>query len=77
MNSIKAIEGYFVETKESLIFDVKGVLHPYDRIISFLRYYPSANGTRVRNGRKFSKVYKLRDRFEFLQKHYPYYLNKC
>jgi predicted nucleotidyltransferase len=74
MNSIKAIEGYFCETKESLIFDVKGVLHPYDRIISFLRYYPSSNGTRVRNGRKFSKVYKLRDRFEFLQKHYPYYL---
>lgn len=74
MNSIKAIEGYFVETKESLIFDVKGILHPQDRIIAFLRYYPSSKGTRIRNGRRFSKVYNLRDRFEFLQKHYPYYL---
>ncbi len=74
MNSIAAIEGYFVETKESLIFDVKGILHPLDRIIAFLRYYLSPNGTRVRNGNKFSKIYRLSDRFEFLRKHYPHYL---
>ncbi|WP_287585269.1 hypothetical protein [Candidatus Borrarchaeum sp.] len=74
MNSIKAIEGYFVETKESLIFDVKGVLHPMDRIIAFVRYYPSPKGTRIRNGIRFSKIYKLNDRFEFLKKHYPHYL---
>ncbi len=74
MNSTRAIEGYFVETKESLIFDVKGFLHPIDRIIAFIRYYPSPKGTRRRNGIKFSKIYKLRDRFEFLKKRYPHYL---
>lgn len=74
MNSVTAIEGYFVESKESLIFDVKGVLHPTDCIIAFVRYYPSPKGTRIRNGIKYLKVYKLNDRFEFLKKHYPHYL---
>jgi len=74
LSTISALEGYFVETKESLIFDVKGILHPQNRIIAFLRYYPSPNGIRVRNSTKFSKIYHLSDRFEFLKKHYPQYL---
>lgn len=74
MSTITAIEGYFVETRESLIFDVKGILHPQKRIIAFLRYYPSPNGVRVRNNTKYSKIYQLSDRFKFLQNHFPQYL---
>jgi predicted nucleotidyltransferase len=74
LSTITAIEGYFVETKESLIFDVKGILHPQKRIIAFLRYYPSPNGVRVRNNTKYSKIYQLSDRFKFLQNNFPQYL---
>lgn len=34
------MEGDFVETHDHLIFDVKGFLHPQDRVIAFLRYVP-------------------------------------
>jgi hypothetical protein len=34
------LEGDFIETYDHLIFDVKGFLHPKDRIIAFLRYVP-------------------------------------
>ncbi len=40
MSNIFATEGDFIETYENLIFDVKGVLHPIDKIIAFIRYIP-------------------------------------
>ena len=36
-----AFEGDFLETDDGLIFDVKGVLHPEDRKIAYLRYVPA------------------------------------
>jgi predicted nucleotidyltransferase len=35
-----AVEGDFIETKDGIIFDVKGFLHPADRIIAYIRYIP-------------------------------------
>ncbi len=67
-------EGDFIETAEGLIFDVKGLVHPPDRAIAFLRYYPSANGKRERNGQRYDKVYHLAERFDFLKQHYSKYL---
>ncbi|MBD3350653.1 MAG: hypothetical protein GF364_04115, partial [Candidatus Lokiarchaeota archaeon] len=37
---IQALEGDFIETKESLIFDVKGIKHPKNHVIAYLRYFP-------------------------------------
>ncbi len=67
-------EGDFVESKEGLIFDVKGVLHPPERVIAFVRYIPSPKGDRVRRGVKYRKIYDLSARYEFLTTHYPQYL---
>ncbi|MBD3193813.1 MAG: hypothetical protein GF317_02080, partial [Candidatus Lokiarchaeota archaeon] len=69
------IEGDYLETNESnLIFDVKGLLHPVDRIISFIRFYPDDNGERIRNGTQYSKIYDIQKRYAFVRKKYPQYL---
>lgn len=70
----KAREGDFLETVEGLIFDVKGVCHPPDRIISFVRYIPDVEGERERDGRGYRKVYELEERFRFLRERFPQYV---
>ncbi|GAF80335.1 unnamed protein product, partial [marine sediment metagenome] len=71
---IKAREGDLLETHEGFIFDVKGLIHPSERIIAYLRYYPDTNGDRVRKGIRYKKLYSLEDRYEFLETNYPQYL---
>ncbi|MHA1126268.1 MAG: hypothetical protein ACTSO7_11585 [Candidatus Heimdallarchaeota archaeon] len=71
----EAIEGYFLTTKENLVFDVKGIAHPSDRIIAFVRYVPIEYGLEDKPKRKtHSKLYALADRYDFLQKNFPKYL---
>ena len=70
-----AIEGYFVTTKENLVFDVKGITHPDDRIIAFVRYIPIEFGLNDKPKRKtHSKLYALSDRYKFLEENFPNYL---
>ncbi|MBU7015952.1 MAG: hypothetical protein HXS44_00470 [Theionarchaea archaeon] len=70
----KAQEGDFVETKEGLIFDVKGNCHPPDRIISYVRYVPDGSGDRERDGTFYRKIYDLEERSRFLKENYPHYV---
>lgn len=76
------IEGFFLTTKESLIFDVKGVIHPPDRVIAYLRYIPNAlvdkDASKERWGSHF-KVYLLEEREKELKRKFPWYLypSKC
>jgi len=71
----KGVEGDYIETKnDSLFFDVKGVHHPSDRKICFIRFYPHINGVRIKNGKKYKKIYDLQERFSFLRKNHPKYL---
>ena len=70
----RAREGDFIETVEGLIFDVKGLIHPPERFIAYLRYYPDINGERIRQGIRYEKIYALENRFEFLEKKFPQYL---
>ena len=72
----RAREGDFLETVEGLIFDVKGIIHPPDRIIAYLRYYPDESGSRLRDGVRYEKVYDLNARFDILRKKFPFYLFK-
>ena len=67
-------EGDFIESLEGLIFDVKGLIHPPDRVVAFVRYIPDIQGSRARNGKRFRKIYELDDRYRFLASHYPNYL---
>lgn len=75
MDFIKGIEGDYIETKQNnLIFDVKGLLHPNDRKICFLRYYPDPKGDRTKEGKYFKKIYNLNERYSFLREKFPKYL---
>lgn len=60
------VEGYFIITVDGLIFEIKGVIHPKDRVIAYLRYVPVAEGYR--------KVYDLKERESYLQDNYTKYL---
>jgi predicted nucleotidyltransferase len=70
----KAREGDFIETSEGLVFDVKGLIHPPNRIIAFLRYFPDEKGERKRNSERYSKVYSLSKRYALLENRFPQYL---
>ncbi|MHA2392050.1 MAG: nucleotidyltransferase domain-containing protein [Promethearchaeota archaeon] len=75
MKIIKGIEGDYIETKESnLFFDVKGLLHPNDRNICFLRFYPHPEGDRIKEGMKYHKVYNLDNRYSLIRSKYPEFL---
>jgi len=68
-----AREGDFIESVDGLIFDVKGLVHPEDRVVAYVRYYPNPKGDRVRNGVRYSKVYSLTERDALLKTTYPQY----
>ncbi|MFO8017820.1 MAG: hypothetical protein R6U96_04240 [Promethearchaeia archaeon] len=75
MKEIKGIEGDYLQTKETnLFFDIKGLVHPEERKICFIRFYQDPDGDRVRKGKKYTKIYKLAERYEFLKEKYPQYL---
>jgi predicted nucleotidyltransferase len=67
-------EGDFIETRQGLIFDVKGVVHPPDKVIAFIRYYPSKTGKRKSGELSYEKVYSLSRRYAWLKKNFPEYL---
>lgn len=69
-------EGDFLETVNGLIFDVKGLLHPPDRAIAYLRYLPDRRGTRRKADVRYRKVYSLKARTLLLAKRWPEYLHK-
>ena len=72
---LQPIEGFFLVTKDDLIFEVKGNVHPKDRIVAYLRYVPDKTGDRLAiNGTKYKKIYDLSEREEYLKKNYPNYL---
>lgn len=75
MDIPKGIEGDYLQTKENgLFFDVKGLKHPEDRKICFIRFYPDPKGKRKRNGVQYSKIYDINKRYLFLKKNHPEYL---
>ena len=71
----KMREGDFIEAFENLIFDVKGLIHPPNRIIAFPRYFLDEKGERKKRGKSYSKVYSLSKRYILLAESYPQYLN--
>jgi len=75
MDPFQGIEGDYIETKiDNLIFDVKGLLHPKDRKICFIRFYPDNEGDRIREGIHYKKIYNLNERYSFLKENFPKYL---
>ncbi|MBN1330587.1 MAG: hypothetical protein JXA54_14020 [Candidatus Heimdallarchaeota archaeon] len=72
------IEGFFIHSKDDLIFDVKGLSHPNNRIISFVRYVPKKFFLQdnLNELKKYHKLYDLNDRFHFLRDNFPKYIFK-
>jgi predicted nucleotidyltransferase len=68
---MKAREGDLIKTMSNVIFDVKGLVHPSNKIIAFPRFIPSTQGTRQGKNDLYDKVYNLGDRFKYLQKNHP------
>jgi predicted nucleotidyltransferase len=70
----KAREGDLLETTDNIFFDVKGLVHPTNRIVAFLRYVSDPNGDRERDGMRYRKVYALSERYALLEQAFPQYL---
>jgi predicted nucleotidyltransferase len=68
---MQAREGDLIQTDENVIFDVKGLVHPPDKVIAFPRYIPTAEGKRGHGGNLYGKVYNLTERFRYLQHNMP------
>ena len=71
----RLLEGYFIITSNNHIFEIKGDIHPKERLIAYLRYVPDKNGNRVNSdGQTFRKIYELKERENYLKKYLPCYL---
>jgi uncharacterized protein len=68
---MKAREGDLIKTKSNVVFDVKGLVHPPNKVIAFPRFIPSPQGTRQSKDTLYGKVYSLGDRFKYLQENHP------
>jgi hypothetical protein len=69
-------EGDYIKTKDDLFFTVKGLKHPSEYVIAYLRYIPDKAGDREINGVRYKRVYNLNSTTNYLNKNYPEYLNK-
>ncbi|MGB9854888.1 MAG: hypothetical protein ACPLRY_08835 [Candidatus Bathyarchaeales archaeon] len=67
-------EGDFVKTKDGTIFEVKGLVHPSDKIIAFPRFVLDIKGSRIHKNFRYNKIYSLSERFAFLEQKYPHYI---
>ena len=67
-------EGDFLELKDFSIFEVKGLIHPPKKLISYPRYIVDNKGDRLKGHRKYRKIYPLQERQELLIKKYPHLL---
>jgi predicted nucleotidyltransferase len=68
---MRAREGELIRTKNKVIFDVKGLVHPPNKVIAFPRFIPSPQGTRRNQKDLYGKVYSLTERFKFLEQNSP------
>jgi hypothetical protein len=71
---MKAREGDLLETLDGAIFDVKGLAHPNDRIVAFIRFFLAEKGDRKKNALTYRKVYSFSDRYSLLRQKFPTYL---
>jgi len=72
--NIRAREGDLIEAFDGALFDVKGFVHPPNKLIAFIRYVPDPTGDRKRDGVTYRKVYALSERYALLKRAFPQYL---
>ena len=75
METHKILEGFGVETVEKLIFAVKGLVHPPNRLIAYVRYLPDSAGNRIRKGVNYRRVYRFNEQHQIIHIQFPVYLH--
>jgi len=68
---MRAREGELIRTDNQVIFDVKGLVHPPNKLIAFPRYIPSPEGNRRGEKGLYGKIYSFSERFQFLEQNMP------
>lgn len=63
-----------METHDDLVFTIKGLVHPPDRVIAYLRYVSDPAGDRDRAGKRYRRVYRFGEQEAILRAHRPTYL---
>jgi len=71
---MKAREGDILRDLNGVIFDVKGLVHPPEKVIAFPRFIPDSRGNRVREEVAYRKVYSISARFKFLEQNFPQFI---
>jgi predicted nucleotidyltransferase len=71
---MKAREGDLLKDSNRIVFDVKGLVHPFGRVIAFPRFIPDVRGDRIQEGTGYRKIYNMSERFKFLQENIPGYV---
>ncbi len=70
----------YLETVEGLFFTVVGNSHPDDRVLAYLKYFPSPQGKWKRHMQNFDRAIKfydiphLSETIKFISSRYPHYL---
>lgn len=64
-------EGDFLQIEDEAILEVKGLLHPPDKVIAFVRYLPDPEGDRKLDGKTYRKVYSIEERYKVARERYP------
>jgi predicted nucleotidyltransferase len=72
----------FIETKDGLFFTVVGNLHPDEKILAYLKYYPRSAGKwshltkNYERAIKFYDIPHLKETLKILEKNWPKYLHQ-
>ncbi|HDJ26515.1 MAG TPA: hypothetical protein ENF34_04300 [Candidatus Bathyarchaeota archaeon] len=70
----RPIEGFLLLLASGHIFEVKGLLHPPDRVVAYPKYVLDPSGDRELQGRRYRKLGSLREKMKFLKKRMGHYL---
>lgn len=65
------IEGYYVESTDGLLFAVKGLIHPPEAVVAYLRYAPAPDGEREREGLLYRRLYHFEEQEGLLRERCP------
>jgi predicted nucleotidyltransferase len=71
---MKAREGDILKDLNEIIFDVKGLVHPPEKVIAFPRFIPDSLGNHVQEEVAYRKIYSISARFKFLEQNFPQFI---
>ena len=61
------IESHYVESSDGLFFAVKGLIHPPQAVVAYLRYTPDPDGNREKGGIRYRRLYHFEEQKELLR----------